>query len=196
MKIKIPFALLLLNCVCAIAQAQFADCMLFDAYQKENMQVWADYLNSSSFSSLTTTEQHRYLDYEYGYTAAAIDMNRADAMQRLDSFALHIEQASSTLPSATILAYRSALAAYRVKVRQSTISNALRSFRYAEQAYEADSLNPLAITMQGNIRYFAPGILGGNKKKAQHYFLRAAQIYRQTTDTTCSWQYHLLRQWE
>ena len=185
----------LLYSVCACAQALYNDSALYAAYTAEDMSVWKRYIESVDFADVSLREQERCLSYEFGYVAAAIDANTQDAQSSLCRFEDHIGLLTPVMPQATILAYRSALAAYKVKTGQSVVSNAFKAFRFANKAYDADSLNTTALTIRGNVLFFAPSIAGGNKRQALLCFRRAASIYEERGDTICSWEYAAIRMW-
>ena len=183
----------MLYSVCAHAQTLYNDSALYAAYKAEDMLLWQQYIESVDFSSTSLSERQRCLCYEYGYAAAATDAGKFDADSALMRFEQHIKDLESTLPDATVLAYNSALCAYKVKAGDSYISNAFRSLRLSQQAYEADSLNPLALMMRGNVLFYAPKIAGGNKHLAQTFYERAAKVYEESGDTLWSWNYDAVK---
>lgn len=177
------------NCACAAAQAQFADSLLFAAYLDGEMNVWDIYLHSVSFNTLSTKEKKRYLSYEYGYVATAIDNKATDTKQHIDSFEQHIALLRPQLPEATALTYRSALAAYKAKSGKMFLNNAIRSYTLAQEAYAADKKSEIALTLKGNIDFYAPPALGGDKKSALRYFREAQELYEASGDTLTCWNY-------
>ena len=182
--------------VCASAQALYNDSALYSAYKAEDMSLWGRYIESVDFSTASLTERQRCLNYEYGYVAAAIDLGYDDADIALVRFEQHIDALASSLPLATLLSYRSALCAYKAKVGQAFVFNAVRSMRLAQQACRNDSLNPLALTLQGNVFFYAPSFVGGSKQRALTYFVRASRIYEERGDTVFSWNYAASKMWE
>lgn len=187
---------LFLYCVCAMAQAQYKDYSQFTddvmclAYQAADMKTWDAYLHSASFDQLSKKEQLRYLCYEYGYVATAIDEKAPDAKQHLQDFEAHINALTPVLDSATVLTYRSGLLAYQALMnKMQFISKGLESFNLIKTAYEVDSLNPMTLSLKGNVDFYAPKAFGGNKRRALGYFYKAAAIYERQGRTTDNWNY-------
>lgn len=180
--------MLALATVCA--KAQYSDAVLFKAYLATDMKVWDRYLHAFDFSKLSTEEKERYLNYEYGYVATAIDEKAPDAAQHLKNFEQHIQSMKGVLPEATILDYESSLAAYKALMNKAKfISCGLESFNKIKEAYQVDSLNPLVLTLKGNVDFYAPKAFGGNKKRALTYFYKAQKLFEQAGDTVNNWNY-------
>lgn len=190
--------ILILCCACAPAWAQrnvsYTDKVLFDAYLKTDMKVWDQYLHAVSFDQLSASEKQRYLNYEYGYVATAIDEKAPDAKQHLKDFETHINALSSTLPKATVLTYRSSCSAYQALMnKMQFISKGLESFNTIKEAYEVDSLNPLVLALKGNVDFYAPKAFGGNKQRALQYFRTTCRLYEAKGDTLTNWNYVSIR---
>lgn len=187
---RFSITLILSYCACAFALAQYADSDLFAAYLKNDMSVWDKYLHAKSFDKLSRDEQARYISYEYGYVATAIDEKAPDAKQHLLDFEKHINALSDYLPEATIVNYRSSLAAYGALMnKMQFISKGLESFNLIKQAYELDSLNPKVLALKGNVDFYAPKAFGGNKQRALGYFRTSQRIYEEQKDTVDNWNY-------
>lgn len=173
-----------------LCMAQYSDKDLYAAYLSKDMSLWQRYLTQTEWSTLSPAEQARYLNYEYGYVATAIDTHAPDAKQLVARFGEHINAMTSVLPEATILTYRSAHAAYRAKLSVwELVSQGMLAFRYEHRALAADPTNALALTLAGNVYFYAPKILGGSKTKAHRYYQKAVHAYRQQGDTLNNWNY-------
>lgn len=191
--LKRLFILLSLYCVCAFAQAQYSDSTLFAAYLRTDMKVWDRYLHASSFEGLSVSEQKRYLSYEYGYVAAALDASSADAADHLASFSTHLDALASHLSESDLLVYRSSLAAYEAKHnRWLLLSKGLEAFRLANAAYRLAPADPFVLLLKGNVEFYAPKALG-SKEQALDYYRRACAAFEAKGDTICNWQYLLAR---
>lgn len=182
--------ILLLSAFCLSAQTKYTDAVLFGAYMRTDMKVWDKYLHSVKFESLSNKEKARYINYEYGYVATAIDEKAPDAEQHLKDFESHIEALKPVLPQATILDYESSCAAYKALMNKAKfISYGLESFNKIKEAFDVDSLNPYVLTLKGNVDFYAPKAFGGNKKRALSYFYKAQRIFEQKGDTVNNWNY-------
>jgi len=187
-------AIFVLLCVCACLgyaaspTISFTKSQLYQAYLKNDMRVWNGYLHATSFDNLSKTDKIQYLNYEYGYLAVAVEEDVKDVEQHLQNFEAHINALVGILPEATILTYRSSLAAYKAMHNKWTFaSNGMKSVQLVEQAYALDSMNPLVLTLKANVDFYAPRAFGGNKKRAIEYFLRAERLYVERGDTLQNW---------
>lgn len=170
--------------------AQYTDAVMFDAYLRTDMTVWDKYLHAVDFDKQSAKEKARYLNYEYGYVASAIDAKAPDAEKHLADFEKHIKALSTVLPKATVLDYESSLAAYKAMMNKAKfLSYGLESFNKVKEAFETDSLNPYVLTLKGNVDFYAPKAFGGNKKRALTYFYKAQRIFEQKGDTVNNWNY-------
>lgn len=157
---------------------------------RTDMKVWDKYLHSVKFENLSAAEKKRYINYEYGYVATAIDEKAPDAEQHLQNFEKHIQALSTVLPKALVLDYESSCAAYKALMNKAKfISYGLESFNKIKEAFEVDSLNPYVLTLKGNVDFYAPKAFGGNKKRALSYFYKAQRIFEQKADTVNNWNY-------
>ena len=159
--------------------AQYSDAVLFDAYLRADMSVWNSYLHAYDFNKLSLREKERYLNYEYGYVATAIDQKEPDAEQHLQNF-----------EKAMYLDYMSSCVAYKALMNKAKfISYGLESKKLIYEAFEVDSLNPSVLTLKGNVDFYAPKMIGGNKKRALGYFYKAQRLFEQKGDTVNNWNY-------
>lgn len=177
--------------ICSVsAFAQYDDCALTDAYMRQDMTVWDSYLHAYSFNSLSQKEKLRYLSYEYGYVATAIEIKAADAKQHLTDFEAHIDAMEKVIPQAQLLCYRSSAAAYHALYNKVLfVTKGAESYSLVKKAYETDSLNPGVLTLKGNVDFYAPKTLGGNKQRGMSCFFKARRIYEQQNLTHCNWNY-------
>lgn len=183
-------AFLVLFGVCAYAQTQYSDSVLFAAFLRSDMKTWDKYLHAVSFDKASLSEKKRYLNYEYGYVATALDEKAPDAEQHLLDFGKHIDALEPSLPKATIMTYRSSYAAYEALANKWVfISKGLESFNLIKEAYEVDPKNLLVLTLKGNVDFYAPKSFGGDKKRALGYFRTARAMYEQKGDTINNWNY-------
>lgn len=187
---RLNLLILFVYCACAFAWAQYSDKELFAAYLKNDMTVWDKYLHSVSFEKATTQEKMRYLNYEYGYLGAMTEQSKDETRAHLPLYQAHLDALTELLPKATLLTYQSSSCAFEAMLnKRHFISKGLESFGLVKDAYEADTLNPLALSLRGNVDFYAPKAFGGNKQRALHYFRLACEIYEKRGDTQTNWNY-------
>ena len=187
LRITIFFAFLMSG---MLSMAQYSDADLFRAYLATDMKTWDKYIHAHNFDKLSNKEKMRYINYEYGYVATAIDEKAPDAEKHLQDFEKHIAALKGILPKATVLDYESSCAAYKALMNKAKfISYGLESFNKIKEAYELDSLNPYVLTLKGNVDFYAPKAFGGNKKRALQYFRTTCRLYEAKGDTLNNWNY-------
>ena len=170
--------------------AQYSDKEMYQAYLKQDMAYWDSYIHHYNWSQLSKSEKERYLNYEYGYIATAIDEKQPDAKKHNDDFLEHIDEMEHILPKATILTYRSSYAAYRAKLSTwEYAKQGVKAMQLAKEAVKADKNNPLALTLLGCVDFYAPGLFGGSKPNALKSFTKAEKIFCQQGDTINNWNY-------
>lgn len=185
---------MILLLVPSLCMAQYSDELLYRAYLEEDMVTWNRYLTHTKWEHIQSIrERARYLNYEYGYLATAVEERKEDVKDRVAAFGDHIELMNEYIDDGTILTYRSSYYAYCAKLNaKEFISMGIKAMNTAKQAVAVDSLNPLALTLMGCIDFYAPGIFGGSKSRALEAFNKAKAIYMQNGDTLYKWNYPAL----
>lgn len=184
---RITITIIVLS-VCALCFCQHTDRQLTMAYLDEDMQTWRSYLEATDWESSSRAEQERILLYEYGYIPYLMDnKDTAQCRRYFSQYKAHIEALSSHLPPAVDCAHRSAAHAYAYMLGDGGLKDALLSIRYARQAMQNDSLNPLALHLRASVYFYAPHIAGGSKRKALNYYQQAEQ--RAATDSVVQGQW-------
>lgn len=147
---------------------QYSDQQLYRAYLNRDMHVWEAYLTSTDFAQAPLDEQLRYLNYQYGYVAYAISIKQDNARRLLTDFEANLETLHGQLPEATYLAYKASTHSYELSLNHWQFAK-LSKLIYSEanRALSADSGNPLAQTMKGNVEFYSP--LGSKHDALRHY---------------------------
>lgn len=186
-RITTSLVLLLVSVLCL---AQYSDEQLMQAYLRQDMTVWQKYLDSSHWEQLSSAERSRLINYEYGYTAYAIDAGHKDAQQRLDTYLRHIEEHRSQLSPARYHMYLSGAKAYDYKLHTSRLfSSGLEAYKLCGRAMKLDPNDPHVITLKGNVEFYAPAAFGGSKKDALALFQRAHTQYQKMPGYQHLWNY-------
>jgi tetratricopeptide (TPR) repeat protein len=164
--------------VSSVCMAQYSSHQLYQAYLVGDMQVWGRYLEQGQWERMTKEEQHRYLNYEYGYLAYSIAKDANGAKTMLQQFEEHLQEARKTIDESEYYAYMSGLYSYKLSLEK------IRILKYAPAIFENIKLamkkgqnNPFVLAMQGNVEFYNPM---GSKEKALDYFEQAEQLYLQT----------------
>lgn len=177
--------------VAQLAFGQFSDEQLYMAYMSSDLTLWGQYIDAQDWKALSHPQRLRLINYEYGYIPVLADQKRMEEAEHyLLQFNDHLAQEQPHMPEATYIAYLSASHAYAYLLDKSKIfSEGMQSFKMAKQALQTDPNNPIALTLKGNVDFYAPKLFGGNKKQAMQLFLQAENIM--LNDTTFRYLWNL-----
>jgi len=164
--------------VATLAFGQYSDEQLYEAYMSSELSLWGQYIDAQDWSKLSHAERKRLINYEYGYIPALVDQQQMEtAAKYLHMYNQHLAWEQAYMSKADYLAYLSAAHAYAYLLDKSLIlSEGMKSFKVAKQALEADADNVIAMTLKGNVDFYAPKLFGGNKEKAMEMFVKAEKM--------------------
>lgn len=176
--------------LCRLSVAQPTDRQLYDAYLRRDMQVWADYLDSIRWQDADDEEKSRILVYEYGYVPYLYSVKDTAGCRKANlRYQRHIEAHKGVLPKADYLGHSSAASIYFFLQDKTRMGVVMSGKKMAEQAVQADTLNPLALYIRGNFYFHFPKLFGGSKSKALAYFLRAEREMEKDSRYRYHWMY-------
>ena len=162
----------------SLCMAQYSSHQLYQAYLVGDVHVWGKYLEKGRWEQMTKEEQHKYLNYEYGYLAYNIAKDANSAKTMLQQFENHLQEAKHFIDESEYYAYMTGLYSYKLSFEKT------RVLKYAPAIFENIKLamkkgpdNPFVLAMQGNVEFYNPM---GSKEKALSYFEKAEQLYKQT----------------
>ena len=170
--------------------AQYTDERLFADYLRRDLSSWGEYIDATDWNKIDTKERLRLINYEYGWIATAIDSQSPKSKEYLANFFTHIEQIRPEISQSTYCTYLSAAYAYEFMLDKSKLFSAgLKSFNLCKEAVEHDNTDPIALTLKGNVDFYAPKAFGGNKEKALDYFLKAKKYFKERGNYKYLWNY-------
>jgi len=163
------------------AQAFVADSVLFDAYQREDMSVWKDYIDRLSLtedSSQPCAFSLQTLLIEYGYCGYIVAEAKKEGKQALlpeakqcvQRFKSHISDLSSQLPAGHYEMYRSAVYVYELRLHESI--HPVKAMSLAKEAVRLAPEDPLVLSYYGTCLFYAPKPFG-SKQEALQWFEKA-----------------------
>ena len=194
MQIKpILLALTLMLLAAAPVTAQYSEQQLLDAYQREDMSVWKAYIDASDWQQLPADEQLRLLRYEYGFAAAMLTIDKAGAKAYIELFGEHIAQARPILSEALYNVYMSAYHTFSMRQTMNVFAHGKAIYKYAQAALDADPNEPMAWVAQGNIHFYTPRMMGGDKQKALEEYNRADSLFMLQEDYSTRWELYAER---
>ena len=174
--------------------AQITDEQLYHAYLSQDLTLWGEYIATADWAKLSASERTRLINYYYGYIPFRHDAKADDCRQLLDNYLRFLESHRAKMTPSEYATYRSSAHAYEYLLDNSKIvSEGLKSFKLAKQAVELDSLNPVALSLKGNVDFYAPKFFGGSKKRAMRAFLRAEKLMHDNAKYKFWWNYPALQ---
>lgn len=169
---------------------------LYSAYLAGDMQKWGDYLSETDKrQDFSVEELASITNYEYGYVAWCMDEKRTDEVKhRLSQFKQRINMLDSMHYDPSMVAmFRASACAYDLSLyKRDLIKTMKEAIAYTDKGVELNPDNPLALTLQGNVRFYTPAMFGGSKKEALALFLKAEKIMKEEGMTEC-WNYRALQ---
>ncbi|MBR1878791.1 MAG: dienelactone hydrolase family protein [Paludibacteraceae bacterium] len=178
-------SILLLLIVCSqylSAQSFEADRYLFDAYRKQDMSVWKEYVDSLQHGQTCGSDRHLLL-YEYGYCGyivaeakqAGKEALLPEAKQYVQLFKADVESRKDRLPKGHYEMYMSAVYVYELRLKESV--HPLKAMNLAKEATQLAPDDPLVVSYYGTCMFYAPKPFG-SKAEALKWFERAEVLFR------------------
>ena len=177
-------ALTLLVLAAAPVTAQYSDQQLLDAYLREDMSVWKAYIDASDRHELTAEEQLRLLRYEYGFAAAMLTIDKPNAKAYIQRFGEHTNEARPILSKALYNVYMSAYHTFSMRQSMNVFAHSKAIYSHAQAALDADPTEPMTWVAQANIHFYAPRLMGGDKRKALEEYNRADSLFMLQPDSS------------
>jgi len=190
---QLLLALILLALAAAPVTAQHSEQQLLDAYLSADMSVWKAYIDASDWQQLTADEQLRLLRYEYGFAAAMLSIDKANAKAYIDRFGEHILEARPILSDALYNVYMSAYHTYCMRQTMNVFAHGKAIYKFAQAAMDADTTEPMAWVAQANIHFYTPKMMGGDKRKALEEYNRADSLFMLQPDYNTRWELYAER---
>lgn len=167
--------------------------IMYQAYLDNDMSVWKTELQKYTTSSeLTTTDKLEISNYLYGYIASLLvdaDKNKQEIINWVDLWEQYLDDIENAIgKNAYIYVYRSSINAYKSKVKAGGMMVwGPRSLTELKRALATDPNNPLANGLKGNMLFYMPGFVGGDKTESIKWFEKALAGISASTDKTFRW---------
>lgn len=161
------------------AQDFSADRGLFEAYQREDMSVWEEYLGNRQPSAVSP----QMLIYEYGYCGYIVAEAKKEGKEALlpkakryvQQFRSDVEAAKGSLPAGHYEMYMSAVMVYEMRLHIAI--RPVKAMSLAKEATKLAPKDPLVLAYYGTSLYYAPAPFG-SKKEALQYFKQAKELFQ------------------
>lgn len=175
------------------SQSQYKK-VFYNTFINREIGKWGNIIREfeTAKKPITTEQKLECIDYYYGYIGHLIEKKRYEAAQiELARGEKLINEVLRVSPqNATAYSYKGAFVGFRIGINKVKLIH-LRSDinKYIYKAYELDSQNIQAIIDMGNIHFYYPYFLGGDKKEALNYYLKGVNLLEKKKDTIQNWKY-------
>jgi tetratricopeptide (TPR) repeat protein len=168
--------------------------VIYSAFIVRDMTKWENVILSMEASnSVSTVDQKlELINYYYGYIGYLIGKKQYEPVEKLIARGERlITQVLITSPkNATAYSFKGSFLAFHVGINKyKAIFLGPESKWYVNKALELDPQNIQALLDKGNQFFYAPEMLGGDKKEALIYFLKAVNILEKRKETNENWIY-------
>ena len=173
--------------ICCTAPAQVSDSALFAAYQREDMQVWKEYIERQTQSAKHRTQA---LLYEYGYCGYIVAEAKKEGKEALmpeakrcvQQFKAHVEALRTQLSVGHYEMYLSAVYVFELRLHESI--HPFKSMSLAKEATKLAPNDPLVLSYYGTCLFYAPKPFG-DKAEALKWFEKAQKRFTGTQWAFC-----------
>jgi hypothetical protein len=188
--------LLLLILFSAELKASFRS-EIYYAYVNNKMDLWKTVIDSmDAVKGKSKNMMLELVNYQYGYIGYCIGYDKKEeANIYLDLALKNIEYLEREKYNPSLInAYKSAFYGFRILLNKIILPViGLKSIESARSAVELDKENYFGYVQLGNCEFYIPSALGGSKKEALEYYLKARElIEKKPEDTNENWNYFSL----
>lgn len=168
--------------------------MLYTTFVNREMNKWGNIIHAIEATKPPTSIEQKleYIDYYYGYVGHLIEIKQyVEAQTELTRGLKLINEVIRVSPqNATVYSYKGAFTGFQIGISKLKLIHLYPEInKNVSKAYQLDSQNLQANIDMGNIYFYFPGLLGGNKKEALNYYLKGVKLIEQNKNTVQNWKY-------
>lgn len=167
---------------------------IYNAFVNRDMCKWEKVIQTmESANSATTIDQKLELvNYYYGYIGWLIGKKQYKPAEKLIPKGIKLinEVLAVSPKNATAYSFKGSFIGFRIGIdsyKGIFLGSDLRN--NINKAMQLDPQNVQALIDKGNILYYSPCLLGGDKKLALNYFLKGARLMEKNNETYQNWVY-------
>jgi tetratricopeptide (TPR) repeat protein len=167
---------------------------IFSAYINNKMDLWKSVIDRMDTIQNKSNELLLELvNYQYGYIGYCIGFDKKEEAKKCLSIALKniqiLEKKNCSL--SVVNSYKAAFYGFRIGLNPiSAPVNGFKSIDCARTALKIDPEFYFAYIQYGNMKFYMPSALGGSKKEALEYYLKAKGIVEKDTEFISeNWNY-------
>ena len=178
-------------CISLSLSAQ-SDRDLLNAYMREDMTVWKEYVDNLN-SEAQTTSNSEALNYLYGYCGYIVAEAKKEGNETLlpeakryvQQFKSQITNLKSQMPIGHYEMYMSAVYVFELRLHESI--HPVKAMSLAKEAVKLAPNDPIVLSYYGTSLFYAPKPFG-SKKDALTYFQKSARLFRDAKWHDCWWR--------
>lgn len=154
---------------------------ILDYFLSDKMNEWKVLIdNMENSNQLTLEKRLELVNYQYGYIAWCVGKEKySNAKKYISKAEQHLDELEkNNYAKSWVYSYRSAFMGFKIAMSQ-WLAPFLgpKSIEYAENARKIDPNNWFAFVQLANIKFYTPSIVGGSKKEALNYYLKAKNLF-------------------
>ena len=168
--------------------------IVYSAFIARDMTKWEELIRTveASENNKTIEQKLELINYYYGDIGYLIGKKQYEPAEKLitkgEKLITEVLQVSPK--NATALSFKGSFLGFHIGIcKYKAVFLGPESKSYINKAIELDPQNVQGLIDKGNLLFYAPRILGGDKKEALIYFLKAAGIMERERDTYENWVY-------
>jgi len=167
---------------------------IYAAFITRDMNKWSSIIQSIEKSGNTNSISQKLdlINYYYGYIGYLIGQKQFDPAAKLIAKGQKlIKEVLHDAPNnATAYSFKGSFIGFEIGIdKYKAVYLGSESNYYVNKALGLDSQNIQALIDKGNILYYSPRLLGGDKAKALVYFIKGARIIEKNKETYHNWVY-------
>ena len=191
---KLIITLLVLSvAMTAFSESPYKKC-IYAAFITHDMAKWERVIRTIEVSNSTNTVDQKLelINDYYGYIGWLIGQKQGEKAEKLipRGEKLINEVLAVSPKNATAYSFKGSFIGFKIGIdRYKAIFWGSDSKKNINKAMKLDPQNVQALIDKGNLLYYSPCILGGDKKEALNYFLKGARLMEKNKETYQNWVY-------
>jgi tetratricopeptide (TPR) repeat protein len=153
---------------------------IYSAYINNNMNLWRRVIERmDTIPDKSNDLLLELVNYQYGYIGYCTGFDKKEeARKYLDLAQRNVEILENRKYNLSVInSYKAAFYGFRIGLNPiSAPVNGFRSIDCAKMALKLDPVNYFGYVQYGNMKFYMPSALGGSKKEALEYYLKARDI--------------------
>jgi hypothetical protein len=167
---------------------------IYSAYINNKMDLWRSVLDRmDAIPEKSNDLLFELVNYQYGYIGYCTGFDKKEeAKKYLDLAQRNVEILEKCNYNLSVInSYKAAFYGFRIGLNPiSAPVNGFRSIDCAKRAIILDTANYFAYVQYGNMKFYMPSALGGSKKEALKYYLKARDLVEKDPEFTSeNWNY-------